>query len=75
MSKWQDISTASQSEDDVIWLWDGDARYLGVWVTARAWSEGRWKILGEIKEGSVFLRAGVSEFTPTHWMPLPEPPQ
>jgi hypothetical protein len=62
MSRWQPIETAPKDQTIVLWI---PKRYPHVVVAAHWASEecdwGWW--------------AGASRVEPSHWMPLPEPPQ
>lgn len=63
--KWQPIETAPKDETRII---------LGRWSewlgSMEAW-DGRWSSWGD-----VWTHKGrTNEMSPTHWMPLPEPPQ
>lgn len=62
--KWQPISTAPKDGTDIL-------GYDGYQMTTVTWFEiGKWWSL--VAPGSY---AEDSEWTPTHWMPLPEPPE
>jgi hypothetical protein len=63
MSEWQPIETAPKDGTEIL-AWDGSVRTTAVW-----WVPGKqWSLVspGEYAEDS--------EVWPTHWMPLPEPP-
>lgn len=63
MSEWQPIETAPKDGTKVLG-WDGGT------MTTVEWYElgGYWSLL------AVGAWAEDSEWVPTHWMPLPEPP-
>lgn len=87
MTEWQPIKTIPEylkETETVVWLWDGETRWLG------AWSKGSvdpkfscWRCQGYIRIDTphwsdrdyqrLSLTSGVIE--PTHWMPLPDPPK
>jgi len=68
MSKWRPIETAPK-DGTMVLLYDGNcSRFQWRIVTAywqTAYGEPEWKTIG--KRGSFR--------TPSHWMPLPEPPR
>lgn len=64
MSEWQDIEMAPK--DGSYFL--GAQFQRGEWFIEKAWWDGGdW---GEFRYSGYHL-----EFQPSHWMPLPEPPQ
>lgn len=87
MAEWQDISTIPQEVKDkeaVVWLWDGEERWLAAWSKGSMGSEyDCWRCQGyvNIEEQSwrehpyqrLSLTSGVIE--PTHFMLLPEIPE
>lgn len=87
MSKWQPIETAPKdgtpvdlwcvNEVDAIRIEDG-SHPVGVRLTD-CWWEGEWMRLmddgyWDPVEGEPGGAYGLPPWTPTHWMPLPEPP-
>lgn len=69
--KWQDISTAPKDGSEII-LCVLDSVFVGVWI-------GKENYRGEIGwhdvADSFELWYSERPVTPTHWMPLPEPPK
>jgi hypothetical protein len=64
VSEWQPIETAPKGRkgDTVILGWSYETAY---WGLPMYWHRGRWR--------DVCGKARVHH--PTHWMPLPEPPE
>ena len=69
MSEWQDISTAPKDStpvlvygpsDEVAWDYEG-----GVNCAVMRWGKYGWEA----------FYSGIDLLTPTHWMPLPAPPE
>jgi hypothetical protein len=65
MSEWQPIITAPKDGEPIL-AWKPDERRSGDWMTAVYWSDYPfgWMFVG-----------GIHVVHPTHWMPLPDPPQ
>ena len=76
MSKWQPIETAPKDGSKVL-LWDSDERKYGV----SAWLSQEREHWDQVNATTRKRRVEVwgywpdIDFCPTHWMPLPEPPQ
>lgn len=76
MTEWQDISTAPRDGTVIdVWLGDcdeSDRQFYCCGETRRspgwAWANGKFRPCAGLPGLTVFVR-------PTHWMPLPEPPQ
>ena len=74
MSEWQPIETAPRDGTEVL-LWGGD------WESEISRPYPNCGVLvGYSKSGMIFTVAGGSHYEvwincPTHWMPLPDPPQ
>ena len=66
MSEWQPIETAPRNGRP-IFCWSHDAAFCGMWVGYWNALEGRWRDLWVSDEDE-------DNVQPTHWMPLPEPP-
>lgn len=60
MSDWQPIETKPDNTDPVLVWFEGGLQPVLVYHNLRG-----WRISG----------VGYIEIKPTHWMPLPEPPQ
>ena len=72
VGKWQPISEAPMDGTVVLLWWDGDFAPLAHWdgcqwvyKMAQAWPDGMADIIARRLLG----------YEPTHWMPLPEPPE
>ena len=73
MSEWQPIATAPKDETEIdLWMVDRLAglswRQAGAW-----WDESRWVIMDDCGDVREVGCEGIQ--VPTHWMPLPAPPQ
>jgi hypothetical protein len=67
MSTWQRIETAPHEEE--VLTWDGDYRNIA------DLSDGVWRVIsGDDYAPETFGSMAPLIITPTHWMPLPEPP-
>jgi len=68
MSEWQPIETAPRDGTKLLG-YEGDGRINTMWFESQyVWvSPGAWI--------SDYNRSDTYEHQPTHWMPLPEPPQ
>ena len=65
MSEWQPIETAPNDGMPCLVGWDS-----GFWHPVVAHKEGgHWGVLG------VKMEFTVLQISPTHWMPLPDPPE
>jgi len=62
MSEWQPISTAPRGTDNEFLGWDGK-------VMDKTW-EG-W----DVEDEPTYVRSDWVSWQPTHWMPLPAPPE
>ncbi len=68
--EWQPIETASSQKD--VLVWDGE----NISIAHRSDLFGDWYAVADGKtiwEGHRD-RGGLMEVSPTHWMPLPDPP-
>jgi hypothetical protein len=74
---WRPIETAPR-DGSVILVWDtapywyGADRSVGPAVAAWHKNERVWAVVGD--GGVLFSDYGACDCSPTHWMPLPEPP-
>ena len=72
MSEWQPIETAPKDGDQLVYCSDTNEQFIAFWSKSiesddEAWTFGRFRNdVGELC--SLVCR-------PTHWMPLPEPPE
>lgn len=74
MSEWQPIETAPEGIILVYGKWDGPRQpkpYESDYHVAWRDSNGDSGFLVDVTEDGEFIDTG---FTPTHWMPLPDPP-
>lgn len=60
MSKWQPIETAPK-DGTLVLVWDEDTPITASWDEGFGWCDN--------------VRGTYWGFSPTHWMPLPEPPK
>jgi hypothetical protein len=79
MSEWQPIETAPKEEGHWIIVWDADYELPMVvhWWGGLELVNGQWEP-NEFGEWSADLRMkdrGPNSTSPTHWMPLPAPPE
>lgn len=81
MSKWQPIDTAPKDGTHVLlWIKYGDFPVVGYWFTHQGTDLG-WQMEKEHFEVScaTYCYGGsvcnAYRTTPTHWMPLPDPPE
>lgn len=79
MSKWQPIETAPKTGDAVL-LWKPDERAVGEYTVVGYYGQipqhdGHWVIVGGSPLGYFSTVANADQDYPTHWQPLPEPPQ
>lgn len=58
---WQPIEAAPVDGTEIL-LWEGEFETYAVGYFCEA--EGRWQVF-----------PGIGTITPSHWMPLPEPPE
>jgi hypothetical protein len=64
--RWRLIETAPKDGTPVLLGWEGvTSLWKGRWVRGMRRTHDRWDIPG----------LGIGTLKPTHWMPLPEPPQ
>ena len=69
MGEWQPIETAPKNGVRVLCA-DGDD------VATAEWTNARWVVSPTVWEGDgEYGGLADLEFSPTHWMPLPEPPR
>lgn len=68
MSEWQKIEIAPKGENHWILGWDGGNRAIIEWVDYGD-GEGEWSVCHDAGD---YLW---SDYNPTHWQPLPEPPE
>ncbi len=61
MPDWQPIESAPKDRT-LILCWDGRARVICDWC------DGGWDVTHDTEDYSW------ADYAPTHWMPLPEPP-
>lgn len=66
--QWQGIESAPKDGTKVLLIDMEDTAILGPTYALAAWEYGKWRDMGDIGA------AGCDPYTPTHWMPLPEPP-
>ena len=78
---WMPIETAPKNRDEWIIAWDGKAVLPICWVVGH-WDDdekdGRytgWAYGDTSFGGTLYESCNKLESTPTHWMPLPEPPE
>ena len=75
---WQDISTAPKDGSPVL-VWADSHGWRGKFARMSAvFHQGQWRIFGPIlgePDASGGTRQWLGEVTPTHWMPLPKPPE
>jgi len=79
MSEWQPIETAPRDGTEILLCRAYDAagktiKPLGIFAQVAAWwadesDEGEWVVYCSM------VREPTLHFEPTHWMPLPDPPQ
>ena len=79
MSNWQPIETAPK-DGDVVLLYKPDERMVGEYIIVGYW--GEWPGVGECwiavdgkQLGYRSQITGTDQGYPTHWQPLPEPPE
>ena len=74
--EWQPIETAPKDET-VIWLYAEDVCWIGAWSNP-IFDEfpGKWRTQGYVPDDMDGARLALTsrEIIPTHWQPLPEPP-
>jgi len=88
MSDWQPIETAPLNDEPVLLYCPGVKSWnrkdgmpdivVGVWEWGWAGRDGRWySDIGDVDQGYESTGAYFvhEELSPTHWMPLPEPPK
>jgi hypothetical protein len=68
-SEWQPIETAPKEGIAPIWLAAPGRMRLGYWL------QGRWADFARHEQHYADTVRLDLNFTPTHWMPLPEPPK
>lgn len=67
---WQPIETAPKDETHILlWRPNGNSRHLPVIGFYSSWN--RWWTTGEVDR----FHDHVPLWAPTHWMPLPAPPE
>lgn len=69
--KWQPIETAPKG-GDVLMLYCGGAIIIGYYETALEWGKGSDPVNSWVDYD---FEPGDKRLNPTHWMPLPEPPE
>lgn len=73
MSEWQPISTAPKGKP--VLLWAGGSVSVGEHGTAAWQTEWNGLVDGELAWAGGYDNAGLATVhNPTHWMPLPDPP-
>jgi len=72
MSEWQPIETAPKDGRDFLAVdsWEDDGEIINLWLVGYF-----HKGANRFHYGSADEDHFVVDHTPTHWMPLPEPPQ
>jgi len=65
MSEWQPIETAPRDGRDIqVYCKDTGEQFVAFWFSPRdCWCYAKWR------------DGGIVVCKPTHWMPLPEPPE
>jgi len=64
MNKWQPIETAPRGDDNEFLAWDGEFMH----TTWEGWTNSQ-------NGTPVYVHSDWISWEPTHWMPLPEPPE
>ena len=78
MSKWQKIETAPKDGTTVLlYPWPGQAHgvMVGVWEAVDEYSEWHGKSFTFAGFVDDYYSQEPIDWEPTHWMPLPEPPE
>ena len=60
--QWQPIETAPKDYTNIL-VWNDGGAHRDGWVSIAYWNDDGW------------ISPFGGEYDPTHWMPLPEPPQ
>ena len=74
--QWQDIATAPKDGTPVL-IWKGDERRVGEYTMSAYWDEdesGFVPVGGNNKQGYFSDWEKKDQGYPTHWMPMPTPP-
>jgi hypothetical protein len=81
MMDWQPISSAPRDGDPIL-IWKPNERMVGEYMMAAYWADDHpgggsgWVPVGGIHiQGYVSGVTGTEQGFPTHWIPLPAPPQ
>ena len=77
MSEWQSIETAPKDGEPVL-IWKPDERMVGEYMMAAYWcdvQDGFVPVGGYHKQGYRSTVTETDQGYPTHWMPLPAPPE
>lgn len=73
MNRWRKISTAPRDGTPIL-IWQPDRNYGQRYDDAR-YAIGYWRVDDdETPRGGSWGNRNSSEVSPTHWMPLPNPP-